>query len=141
MASQQQALDDYIVFFEQMTTEDLNRLPTFFAQQARFRDPFNDVYGIEAIRQVFHHMFETLTAPKFVIEEAIIDSDIAYIKWQFTGKLKANPLKLVGVSRVVFDESGLVSEHIDYWDASEQFYMKLPLIGSILRFIQRQAAS
>ncbi len=141
MASQQQALDNYIVFFEQMKREDLTRLPTFFAQQARFKDPFNDVYGIEAIRQVFHHMFETLTSSKFVIEEAVLDSGVAYIKWQFTGELKAKSLKLVGVSRVVFDEVGLVSEHIDYWDASEQFYMKLPVIGSILRFIQRQAAS
>jgi steroid delta-isomerase len=141
MASQQQALDDYIDFFEQMKREDLTRLPIFFAQQARFKDPFNDVYGIEPIRQVFHHMFETLTTPKFVIEEAVLDSGVAYIKWQFTGELKAKSLKLVGVSRVVFDEVGLVSEHIDYWDASEQFYMKLPIIGSILRFIQRQAAS
>ena len=141
MASQQQALDNYIVFFEQMKREDLTRLPTFFAQQARFKDPFNDVYGIEAIRQVFHHMFETLTSSKFVIEEAVLDSGVAYIKWQFTGELKAKSLKLVGVSRVVFDEVGFVSEHIDYWDASEQFYMKLPVIGSILRFIQRQAAS
>jgi len=50
-------------------------------------------------------------------------------------------LKLVGLSRVVFNDRGLVSEHVDYWDASEQFYMKLPVIGSILRFIRNKAAN
>lgn len=141
MASQQQALEDYIVFYEQMKRQDLVRLPEFFTPQARFKDPFNDVYGIERIRAIFHHMFDTLTAPKFVIEEAVLNANVAYIKWEFSGKIKAKQLKLVGVSRVVFNEDGLVTEHIDYWDASEQFYMKLPVIGAVLRFIRRQAAS
>ena len=66
---------------------------------------------------------------------------MAYIKLQFTGSLKNKTFKLTGVSRVVFDQQGLVSEHIDYWDASEQFYMKLPIIGGLLRLIRKQAAS
>ena len=86
-------------------------------------------------------MFETLNTPKFVIDEAVLESDVAYIKWKFTGAVNTKQLKLVGLSRVVFDEQGLVSEHIDYWDASEQFYMKLPIIGSILRFIRNKAAN
>ncbi len=140
MASQQ-TLDAYVAFFEHMTREDLTRLPEFFNQQAHFKDPFNDVYGLERISTIFHHMFDTLTVPKFVIEEAVLNADVAYIKWQFTGIFKAKPIELIGVSRVVFDPQDLVSEHIDYWDASEQFYMKLPIIGSLLRFIQGQAAS
>ena len=141
MVSRQYALNSYIVFFEQMKREDLVRLPELFSHQARFKDPFNDVTGIEEINKVFHHMFETLNTPKFVIDEAVLESDVAYIKWKFTGAVYTKQLKLVGLSRVVFDEQGLVSEHIDYWDASEQFYMKLPVIGSILRFIRNKAAS
>jgi len=140
MASQQ-TLDAYVAFFERMTREDLVRLPEFFSQQAHFKDPFNDVYGIERISTIFYHMFDTLTAPKFVIEEAVLNADVAYIKWQFTGVCKAKPIELIGVSRVVFDQQSLVLEHIDYWDASEQFYMKLPLIGTLLRFIRRQASN
>ena len=141
MVSRQHALNSYIVFFEQMKREDLVRLPELFSHQARFKDPFNDVTGIEQINKVFHHMFETLNTPKFVIDEAVLESDVAYIKWKFTGAVYTKQLKLVGLSRVVFDEQGLVSEHIDYWDASEQFYMKLPIIGSILRFIRNKAAN
>lgn len=141
MISRQHALNSYIIFFEQMKREDLVRLPEFFADQARFKDPFNDVTGIEQINKVFHHMFEILDTPKFIIDEAVLESDVAYIKWNFTGASNAKQLKLVGLSRVVFNDRGLVSEHVDYWDASEQFYMKLPVIGSILRFIRNKAAN
>ncbi|MGY8865463.1 MAG: nuclear transport factor 2 family protein [Methylophagaceae bacterium] len=141
MISRQHALNSYIIFFEQMKREDLVRLPEFFADQARFKDPFNDVTGIEQINKVFHHMFEVLDTPKFIIYEAVLESDVAYIKWNFTGASNAKQLKLVGLSRVVFNDRGLVSEHVDYWDASEQFYMKLPVIGSILRFIRNKAAN
>ena len=141
MISRQHALNSYIIFFEQMKREDLVRLPDFFADQARFKDPFNDVTGIEQINKVFHHMFEVLDTPKFIIDEAVLESDVAYIKWNFTGASNAKQLKLVGLSRVVFNDRGLVSEHVDYWDASEQFYMKLPVIGSILRFIRNKAAN
>ena len=140
MASHQAALADYITFYQQMKREDLARLSNIFTQRARFKDPFNDVYGVEKIAAIFQHMFDTLTAPKFIVEESMLDDDVAYIKWQFTGSLKTKPFQLIGVSRVVFDQQGLVSEHIDYWDASEQFYMKLPVIGALLRLIRRQAA-
>lgn len=141
MASHQQSLAGYISFYQYMTREDLARLPKLFTKQARFKDPFNDVYGVERIAAIFHHMFDTLSEPQFVVEESMLEGDVAYIKWQFTGSLKAKPFQLTGVSRIVFDHGGLVSEHIDYWDASEQFYMKLPIIGALLRLIRRQAAT
>ena len=140
MTVQQQALDNYLTFYQQMKREDLTQLPTIFTPQARFKDPFNDVYGVERIAAIFYHMFDTLSAPRFVVDESMLEGDIAYIKWQFIGTLKNKPFQLTGVSRVVFDEQGLVSEHIDYWDASEQFYMKIPVLGGLLRLVRRQVA-
>ena len=32
---------------------------------------------------------------------------------------------------------GRVVEHRDYWDAAEQLYEKLPLIGGVLRLLKR----
>jgi hypothetical protein len=33
-----------------------------------------------------------------------------------------------------------VAVHRDYWDAAEELYEKLPLLGSLMRFLKRQAA-
>ena len=31
--------------------------------------------------------------------------------------------------------------HIDYWDASTQFYNRVPIIRSLIRFIQRRVSA
>jgi hypothetical protein len=40
-----------------------------------------------------------------------------------------------------FNEQGLVSVHRDYWDAAEELYEKLPLLGALMRWLKRQARS
>jgi len=141
MANHQRALNDYVSLFESMKIDDLAVLGNFFTSNAHFKDPFNEVHGLDKIHHIFEHMFTTLDNPSFRVDEALLTDDIAYIKWQFNAHLKKKSMTLVGISRVVFNEQGLVSEHIDYWDASEQFYMKLPIIGALLRFIQRQVSA
>lgn len=42
---------------------------------------------------------------------------------------------------MLFDDSGKVIEHIDYWDAGGQVYERLPLLGSILRQVRGSIAS
>ncbi|MBE0439644.1 MAG: nuclear transport factor 2 family protein [Gammaproteobacteria bacterium] len=141
MANHQQVLNDYVALFENMKRDDLVNLDRFFTSNAHFKDPFNDVHGLDKIRHIFEHMFTTVKNPSFRVDEALLNNDIAYIKWQFSAQINSKGMTLVGISRVVFNQQGLVSEHSDYWDASEQFYMKLPIIGALLRFIQRQVSA
>jgi steroid delta-isomerase len=141
MANHQLALNAYVSFYQNMNLEALIHLDRFFTSNAHFKDPFNEVHGLDNICHIFEHMFNMLDKPIFHVYEAVLNNDIAYIKWQFNAQLKNKQIILVGLSRVVFNEQGLVSEHIDYWDASEQFYMKLPIIGTFLRFIQSKASA
>ena len=48
---------------------------------------------------------------------------------------------IVGATRLRFDAQGRVAEHRDYWDAAQELYEKLPLIGSVLRAIRRRSRS
>ena len=40
---------------------------------------------------------------------------------------------------LVFNEQGLVTMHRDYWDAAEELYEKLPLLGGLMRWLKRRA--
>jgi steroid delta-isomerase len=51
---------------------------------------------------------------------------------------KGRAWRIEGVSMVRFDAEERVVEHIDYWDAAEQFYGRLPVIGTLLRGIGRR---
>jgi hypothetical protein len=45
----------------------------------------------------------------------------------------------VGATHLVFDADGKVAVHRDYWDAAEELYEKLPLLGGLMRWLKRRA--
>ncbi|MGD2083698.1 MAG: nuclear transport factor 2 family protein [Chromatiales bacterium] len=129
----------YAAFFADLGPGGLDRLGEQFAPGARFKDPFNDVRGIEQIREVFRHMYATLDGPRFLIHGFALSGRTGYIHWtlDFVPRGRLRRLRPIdGLSRVRFDEAGRVAEHVDYWDAAEQVYQRLPLVGALLRLMR-----
>jgi hypothetical protein len=44
-----------------------------------------------------------------------------------------------GASHVRFASDGRVAYHRDYWDAAEELYEKLPVVGSLMRWLKTRA--
>jgi len=44
-----------------------------------------------------------------------------------------------GGSHLMFSREGLVNYHRDYWDAAEELYEKIPILGWFLRRIKNMA--
>ena len=116
----------------------LERLAEFYHPQARFKDPFNDVQGLAAIRRVFEHMFATTQGPRFVIREELADAHRAFVTWEFECGLRGRRVIVHGATRFGFDLDGLVTEHRDYWDPAEELWQKLPLIGAPVGWPRRR---
>ncbi len=128
-------------FYETLTPESVTRLAQFYASDARFKDPFNDVVGVAAIERIFAHMFATVAAPRFVITTRIAEGDQAMLGWDFHLELRGRAIVIRGVSHLRFDEAGRVVLHRDYWDAAEELYARLPLIGGVMRWLRRRLAA
>jgi hypothetical protein len=47
----------------------------------------------------------------------------------------------VGGSHLVLDADGCITLHRDYWDAAEELYEKLPVVGRVMRWLKAQANS
>jgi hypothetical protein len=134
-----------IAFFETLTPQTLDALPTIYAVDARFKDPFNDVQGLDAVQHVFSHMFVALRQPRFVITRQVTQGEDCFITWDFyfyLGNYRRDvEQKIAGATHLVFDSEGLVRVHRDYWDAAEELYEKLPLIGGLMRWLKHRANS
>ena len=46
--------------------------------------------------------------------------------------------KIHGASHLKFDTTGRIAYHRDYWDAADELYAKLPLIGPVMRYLKRR---
>lgn len=134
-------LDALVSYFETLTPQSVARLGELYADDAWFKDPFNEVRGLPAIQHIFTHMFTQLDAPRFVITERIVQDHGAMLAWDFLLTLRGQPLKIRGVSHVRWNAAGKINYHRDYWDAAEELYAKLPVLGGLMRWLQQRLAA
>ena len=138
-------IDELVNFFESVSPENISRIGDFYAVDARFKDPFNDVQGVPAIEKIFHHMFTQVEAPRFVVTERIAQSNSAMLAWRFEFGVRVgktvHPQVVNGVTHCKFGPDGKVSLHRDYWDTGEELYMKLPVLGWLLRALRRRLSA
>ena len=130
--------------FETLTPADVARMGEFYAADAVFKDPFNEVRGVPEIERVFSHMYVALDAPYFVVKDVLVQGDQCFLSWDFHFRFRrfSRELQTVrGASHLVLNERGLITLHRDYWDAAEELYEKLPGVGALMRWLKRQANS
>ena len=132
-----------VQFFERLQLQDLQHLSGLYAPDARFKDPFNDVQGLAAIERIFVHMFDMLHEPHFKVTGEIVQGRQCFLTWEFRFRFKryhsTQWQTIEGGTHLVFNNTGLVTLHRDYWDAAEELYEKLPLVGGLMRWLKRRA--
>ena len=139
------AVERLVQFFEELQPQDLPHLSELYAPEARFKDPFNEVQGLPAIERIFAHMFEALDTPHFIVAERIVQGHQCFLAWDVRFRFKrfdTHSWQTVrGGTHLTFNDAGLVTLHRDYWDAAEELYEKLPVVGGLMRWLKRRANS
>jgi len=140
-----QAVERLVQFFEQLQPQDLQHLARLYAADAYFKDPFNEVRGVAAIERIFRHMFVQVEAPRFVVTARVAQGDQCFLTWDFRFRFRRFDIEawqvVRGATHLVFDGQGRVSLHRDYWDAAEELYEKLPLVGGLMRWLKNRVNS
>jgi len=131
-------------FFESISPADVPRLGTIYTEDAYFRDPFNEVTGVAEIAWIFGAMFEHLDDVRFTILETVADDGGAMLTWDMSYRVrKWRPHQsqvIHGATHLRFAPDGRIAYHRDYWDAANELYAKLPLIGPVMRWLRRKLA-
>jgi hypothetical protein len=139
------AVDRIVDVFQTLTPTSVEALDEVYAPQARFKDPFNDVRGPPEIQRIFRHMFVSLNQPRFIITERIVQGGQCFLTWEFRFTFKnfkqGQEQCILGGSHLVLDDAGRITLHRDYWDAAEELYEKLPLVGGLMRWLKARANS
>ena len=146
--SPEQAALRVVRFYETLSPQGVALIKDFYCADALFKDPFNEVQGIDAITAIFSHMFDALIQPRFVITQQVQQGENCFVTWNFLFAMrKFEPTitqTIRGASHLVFrQEDGVwrVAVHRDYWDAAEELYEKLPMVGALMRWLKKRANS
>ena len=137
------AVDRLRTYFETISPQSVGRIGEFYAADARFKDPFNEVRGLPEVQRIFSHMFVALERPRFVVTDSIVGENQCFLTWNFEFHLKrfdrVTLQTIRGASHLKFTADGLIDFHRDYWDAAEELYEKLPVLGGLMRWLKRRA--
>ncbi len=136
------SLQRLIRFFETINPDNVSQLAQVYSEDVFFKDPFNEVNGLPEVVRIFSHMFEQVDGPRFVVTSHVLQGDQAFLTWDFLFRMKrfsAVEQCIRGATHVRFGPDGRANFHRDYWDAAEELYEKLPLLGSLMRVLKRLA--
>ncbi len=143
-----EALARLVYFYTSISKSSVGQISNLYDAQAYFKDPFNEVTGTLAIEKIFAHMFAQVSNPRFTVLTSFCGSgehaNEAFLTWLFywksddLAKTKKVFAPIRGSSHIKFNSVGKVVFHRDYWDAAEELYETVPVLGSILRMIKRK---
>lgn len=138
------ALERLVTRFESLSADTTAELAALYTADAYFKDPFNEVQGRAKIAGIFAHMFAQVDAPRFVVTTRVVQGEQAFLTWDFLFRMRrfsSAEQCIRGASHLKFTADGSVCFHRDYWDAAEELYQKLPVLGGLMRFLKRRAAN
>jgi steroid delta-isomerase len=135
------SLDELVAYFESLTPESVADMGRYYTDDAYFKDPHNEVRRLADIQAIFSRMFEQVDAPRFRITERVAQGDTVALAWEMSFRfrqLRRGETQVIrGMSLLKLAADGRVRFHRDYWDAAEELYEKLPLLGTLMRGIKR----
>ncbi len=138
----QHHLQIVIHFFDHIAVDSVHHLAKLYTDDAYFKDPFNEVRGIDNILPIFTHMFTQVDEPRFVVTGSVLQGEQAFLTWDFSFRMKrfSSDVQCIrGATHIRFAADGRVEFHRDYWDAAEELYEKLPVLGTLMRGLKRMA--
>ena len=137
------AVDRIVEVFQTLNPAGVETLDAIYAHDARFKDPFNDVQGLAEIQRIFRHMYVSLENPHFVVTGRIVQGKQCFLTWEFRFTFRrfkqGQPQCILGGSHLVLQGDGRITLHRDYWDAAEELYEKLPVLGGLMRWLKSRA--
>ena len=125
---------NYINLFSNLSPENINEFDNLISKEIIFVDPFNNIKGVNAFKNIFYHMFENVTDPKFLIVDYSISKKRVYLKWKMTFFAFKSLQSIEGMSELLLNDVGKIVSHIDYWDSLNGLFIKIPFIGVFYKF-------
>ena len=124
----------YISLFSKLTPDNIKDFDDLISQEIIFVDPFNNVRGKVAFKNIFYHMFEKVKDPKFIVLDYAINEKRVFLKWKMAFVAFKSLQTIEGMSELLLNNDGKVISHVDYWDSLKGLFIKIPFIGYFYKF-------
>ncbi len=128
--------------FNSFTGKNPEILGKYYAPDIVFKDPVVEIKGLKDLTTYYTHTYQNVISIHFDFLHFSILENECYARWIMTIAVKHlnnnKPYKVEGMCHLKVNQNGLVEYHRDYVDMGSMVYEKLPLLGTIIRFIKNK---
>ena len=134
-----EAMNSYVKFLETMNDKTVAVSARHFDKAVRYQGPFKDVSGREEIVGVFAERCCHAGGCKFKVHQILWSEDeqTAFLRWDMVTQRGKEAKSTSGMSEVMLTLNGQVASHIDYFDPVPYMLHDMPIVGRMLRKMQR----
>lgn len=133
-------LQDFKAFYQEANISSLERLDRIYTQDVEFRDPLHTILGILALKSYIKNLYANSNRIEFEYTDEQRGENSATITWymKFSHSALAGGkiVKLRGITQIRFTDRIYYQE--DFYDLGAMLYQHIPVLGAIVRFVNRR---
>ncbi|KZN38566.1 hypothetical protein N480_13005 [Pseudoalteromonas luteoviolacea S2607] len=140
----EQHLINFVDIYNKLSDKNLNLLKNIYDEEIVFTDPLHEVKGLEALTKYFENMYANVNSISFDINEHFVIDNMGFLYWDMKfshSRLNAKKtITVAGHSKLTFKGAKVVN-HRDYFDVGALLYRNIPLLGNVIKTIEKRATS
>lgn len=133
-------IDRFKQFFSPFSREKLPGIAAVYADTVVFRDPVQQLHGLDALRENFQDLTRHLDYCQFDYLDETIGDGVAFITWDMVFRHRylagGKQLRVRGISHAKFHD--YVYYHEDFYDMGAMLYDNVPVLGGMTRWLKRR---
>lgn len=139
-----QRLENFVIFYNGLSAQDLSILAQLYHPEVRFIDPVHQMDGLAALQQYFAHAYARLDSCTFVAHAMAGQQQQGFVSWQMQFShqaIAAGALITVdGCTELHWHQDGRIIYHRDYYDLTQMVYQHVPVVAWLTGKIKQKMA-
>ena len=142
-AQETAALTQFKALFADLSAANARaRVREVYAADAFFNDTLKTLHGVDAIEAYVVRSAQAAESVTTTFEDVAESNGDYYVRWvmdiRFKKFRRGETTRTIGITHLRFNAQGKVVLHQDYWDSAAGLYEHVPVVGGMIRFIQRR---
>ncbi|GEK10475.1 MULTISPECIES: nuclear transport factor 2 family protein [Pseudoalteromonas] len=131
----------FVSVYNEIDKHCLDKLAEIYTDDINFTDPLHHIQGLEQLTLYFQALYENVADINFTVTSDYQSDDVSFIYWIMSYRHpKLNGGKTIDVdghSRLSF-KGDKVAYHRDYFDSAQMLYRQVPVLGNIIRMLDKR---
>ena len=138
-------MEQFLNVYRNLTLDNLSTLGEIYTEDIRFIDPAHELNGLTVLTSYFKNLYENINHIDYDFVHPMRVDGQCYLQWHMRfshPRLKRGAdITVHGTSFLQFNSEEKVHFHQDFFDLGSMIYQHLPLLGTIIKSLNRKLGS